>query len=365
MERKLASLQIIDSLSPIDGADRIERAKVLGWQVVVKKDEFKVGDLIIYCEIDSLLPEKPEFEFLRPRKFRIKSMKLKGVLSQGIVFSIDFLPEEFKRSILAQYLGGNKEIIGTDVTEKMEITKYEPPVSPQLMGKILGDFPTYIIPKTDEIRLQSIPNVLSEFADKEVYISTKMDGTSFTCYHILLLQTNTEEPHKFGVCSRNLELKEDETVYWDIARKLNLKQQLTDYFVAHNKNIAIQGEICGPGINKNPAGLKKLSLFVFNIYDIDQQKCFDFDDLIQTTKELQLETVPIDWIGKFDIQEFTVEKLIEMARGRYSGTDNHREGIVIRPVCGTSSEVVAGYGGDPRRGLSTKVVNNDYLLKAE
>jgi RNA ligase (TIGR02306 family) len=363
MERKLASLQIIDSLSPIDNADRIELAKVLGWQVVVKKDEFKVRDLIIYCEIDSLLPEKPEFEFLRPRKFRIKSMKLKGVLSQGIIFSIDFLPEDVKGSVLAQCLVGNKELIGTDVTEKMGITKYEPPISPQMMGKILGDFPTHIIPKTDEIRLQSIPDILSEFVNREIYISTKMDGTSFTCYH--LLQTNTEEPHKFGVCSRNLELKEDETVYWDIAHKLNLKQRLTDYFVSYNKNIAIQGEICGPGINKNHAGLKKLSLFIFNIYDIDQQKCFNFDDLNRTAAELQLETVPIDWIGKFDIKEFTVEKLIEMARGKYSGTNNNREGIVIRPVCGTSSEVVSSYGGDPRRGLSTKVINNDYLLKAE
>lgn len=92
MERKLASIQRISSLSPIDGAEKILKATVLGWELVVAKaDNFKVGDLVVYCEVDSVLPPKPEFEFLRERKFRIKTIKLKGQVSTGIIFPLTIL----------------------------------------------------------------------------------------------------------------------------------------------------------------------------------------------------------------------------------------------------------------------------------
>lgn len=114
--RKLASIQLIEWIKPIEGKDRIVLAGVLGWQVIVRKDEFQVGDRCVFCEIDSVLPEKPEFEFLRPKGFRIKTMKMAGVLSQGIVFPLSILPPKKK---------GEYEL-DEDVTEVIGVTQYEP-----------------------------------------------------------------------------------------------------------------------------------------------------------------------------------------------------------------------------------------------
>ncbi len=152
--RKLASIRRIDDIKPIENADRIEVAKVGGWNVIVKKGEFKIGQLCVYCEIDSLLPERPEFEFLRPKHhFRIKTQKMRGIISQGIVFPLEILPEHDRLIILEEFhMNGNEHIVGQDVTEKLGITKYEPPIAPQLMGMAKGNFPVDIVPKTDEER---------------------------------------------------------------------------------------------------------------------------------------------------------------------------------------------------------------------
>lgn len=144
--RKLASIQRIKALEPIEGADAIERATVLGWQLVVKKDEFRVGELCIYCEIDSILPEKPEFEFLKSRGMRIRTIRLRGQISQGICFPLSFLPAE---TLIEE---------DSDVTEILGVTKYEPPIPASLAGVMKGAFPSFI-PKTDETRVQVLQNM--------------------------------------------------------------------------------------------------------------------------------------------------------------------------------------------------------------
>ena len=111
--RNLAHIETIDWISPIEGKDRIVLAGILGWTVIVQKADFAVGDKVVFCEIDSVFPEKPEFEFLRKNNFRIKTMKMAGVLSQGICFPISMLPP------------GDYNI-GDNVTELMGITQYEP-----------------------------------------------------------------------------------------------------------------------------------------------------------------------------------------------------------------------------------------------
>ena len=126
--RKLVSIQEIKDIKPIENADKIEVVKVLGWNVVVKKDEFKIGDKIVYAEIDSLFPEKEEFEFLRDRHFRIRTIRLRGQVSQGICFPMDILPE------------GNYEI-GDDVTKILGVTKYEPPIPACLSGQAKRNIP--------------------------------------------------------------------------------------------------------------------------------------------------------------------------------------------------------------------------------
>jgi len=212
-ERKLAHIEIIESLSPIEGADKIEVAKVLGWECVVKKGEFKKEDIIIYVEVDSIMPEKPEFEFLRDRKFRVRTIRLKGQISQGLV-----LP-----------LGNLSGFIGDDVTEILGITKYLTPSEREeitqqerklaneknklkkfmmryswfrrlfLSRKQKEEFP-YWCTKSDETRLQNIPHVLEQFKDKEVYITEKLDYQSFTATGKLVPRFN----NWFGVKMFNL-----------------------------------------------------------------------------------------------------------------------------------------------------------------
>lgn len=328
MQRKLSSIQKILKVEPISGADSIEAAGVLGWQVVVKKGEFKPGDLCVYCEIDSVLPEKPEFEFLRERKFRIKTVRLRGQISQGICFPLTLLPQN------------NSLKEGDDLTELLNITKYEPPVPLDLGGSVKGRFPEYI-PKTDETRIQSEPGLLAEFAGKECYISMKIDGTSATFSNY-----NGE----IDVCSHNLSLNESETnVFWQVYRKLNLEKVLKTL-----GNFAIQGELAGPKIQKNRLNLKAHELFVFNIYDIDRKRFLDFISFSKICSEHGLRTVPV--ISTNVIFNFTIEQLLEMAKGVYEGTANQREGIVIRPMTESCSNILYGR-------LSVKVLNNEFLLK--
>lgn len=352
MKRKLASIQKIISVESIENADNIEKVKILGWQCVAKKNEFKQGQLCIYCEIDSLLPEKPEFEFLRNKKFRIKTIKLKGVISQGIVFPLEILSEHDRLIITEEYhINGNENIIGQDVTEKLGITKFEPPISPQLMGQAKGNFPTHIVPKTDEIRLQSAVSILDEINGKHFYMTEKEDVTSFTAYY---------KDGIYGFCSRNLEQKNEPTnlsVYAKISQQYKLEEKLKLYYDNNKVHIAIQGEITGDGIAKNPLNLPRNSLqfHIFNVYDIDNQKYSDYESMKLVIRELGLECVTVINTGLFN---YTLEELLELAKGKYKNTNNNREGIVIRPIREEYSETLKGR-------MSFKVINNDYLLKEE
>ncbi len=332
MERQLASIQKVYNIRPIEGADKIVVCNILGWNVVIRKDEFKDGDLVVYCEVDSILPQKPEFEFLKDRGYRIKTIKLKKQISQGICFPLSVLPN-----------GAYNE--GDDVTELLGVTKYEIPIPAQLQGKVKGYFPGFIR-KTDEIRIQSYPKLIDEMQGKPVYITTKIDGSSFTAY---------VKDGVFGVCSRNLELKEDDpdnfrNSFVSIAKKLNLKEKM----LSLNNSIAIQGELAGVGIAKNKLNLKELDVYFFNAWDITNQKYLDFNDFVYTINSLGLKTVPIEH-SDVEFNWKSVDELLELARGKYEGTNNHKEGIVIRPVVETYSDSLRGR-------MSFKVINNDFLL---
>lgn len=208
--RKLASIQKIEKLQPIESADSIELATVLGWNVVVKKGEFNVGDLVVYCEIDSVLPDKPEFSFLRDRGMRIKTIKLKGQISQGICFPLSIL-------------------LDADVTDILEIKKYEPLIPECVSGVMKSTFPSFI-PKTDETRVQVLKKTLEQYAGSLCYVAEKIDGSSAT-YFI--------KNGEFGVCSRNMELSESENSYWKIAEKFDIENKLRSLGL----DIAIQGDL--------------------------------------------------------------------------------------------------------------------------
>ncbi|MBI2968839.1 MAG: RNA ligase (ATP) [Bacteroidetes bacterium] len=328
--RKLASIQRIISAEPIEGADAIEKATILGWQVVIKKGEFKPGDLCLYCEIDSVLPEKPEFEFLKPRKMRIKTIKLRGQISQGICFPLSVLP------------AGTEANEGADVTEVMGITKFEIPIPAHLAGEVKGYFPGFI-PKTDETRVQVLQEMLDRNKGTICYISEKLDGSSVTYYM---------KDGQFGVCSRNLELKENaENTLWKLAREYDLENKLQ----ALNRNYALQGEVIGEGVQGNKYKIKGQAVLFFNAVDIPTHSYLGFEEFKKLmTETLSLKIVPIIRTDFELIND--IPKLVELSAGKSLLSDVQREGIVIRPLFEKQ---------DPIGRVSFKVVNPEFLLKYE
>ncbi len=335
MKRKLASVVTVGPVSPIADADRIEVARVAGWQCVVKKGEVSPGALAVYLEIDSVPPDTATFAWLwqpktattrvpRPDSFRIRTLRLRGTLSQGLLMP------------LAQ-LGLVDVKDGDDLTERLGITKYEPP-APSGMGDYRGPFPS-IVPKTDELRVQSFPAVLDELRGKPFVATVKMDGTSATFVKV---------DGELHVCGRNHSIAEGENLYWYVAKKYRLAEVLE----AH-PTLALQGEVVGPGIQKNPAALKDKDLFVFSAYDWQAGRHLSDAELRELCARHALQPVPLAFEGEaFDE---TIESLLLRAEGLYPNTSNQREGIVIRPKAEARSEVLGGR-------LSFKAISNRYLL---
>lgn len=335
--RKLASIQTIISLTPISGADKIETAKVLGWNVVVQKGLYKEGDKVIYCEIDSLCPDWPEFEFLRPRGMRIRTVRLKGQISQGICFPLSILsdPRVF--------------CVDDDVTDILGIVKYEPPIPANLGGTVKGSFPSFLC-KTDETRVQVLQPVLDKYKGTPCYVMEKLDGSSAT-YFI--------KDGEFGVCSRNLELKETEgNTFWKVARELDIENKLKSL----GYNCAIQGELIGEGIQDNKYKLKGQTVHFFSVFDIDKYEYAGYEKFINTMKDLGLNIVPIISKDAY-ILENDIEALVKTSIGKSAlNPDAWREGIVIRPLNETiDHEVSNGHLHHDR--ISFKAINPEFLLK--
>lgn len=338
MERKLASVQRITDIQPIENADAIERVSILGWACVARKGEFKVGDLCVYFEIDSLLPERDEFEFMRPRKFRVKTVKLRGCLSQGLALPISEL------NLNISYLQE-----GDDVTEQLGVQKYEPNqkkkgYNAKLSGQVRGTRPAFI-PKTDETRVQSCPKLIREMTGLECYQSVKLDGSSISVF----LYDRIPDP--FGVCSRNMLLEEDpENAFWKVVHKYDLQSRLERSGLG---NICLQGELMGPGVQGNKMDLSELDWWVFNVIDLDTGMYGGLEDIRRVCKVLGLKMVPVEDVFMFYL---TLEDLLERADGYYEGTNNLREGIVVRPVEARLAPCI-GYSL-----LSLKCVSNKFLL---
>jgi len=332
--RQLATIQRINKLTEIEGADKIEVASILGWKVVVLKGEFQEGSLVVYVEIDSILPDRPEFEFLKSKKFRIRTIKLRGQISQGIAFPLSILPE------------GTNISEGADVTEILGIEKYIYQIPAQLQGMIKGTFPSFL-QKTDEPRIQIIQDVLTRHKGTKCYISEKVDGSSIT-YFI----RNGE----FGVCSRNLELKESpENTIWKLAREMKIEEKLR----LKGKNIALQGEIIGNGIQKNPLRIETTKILFFNAFDIDKYSYLDFADFKSLIEELGLESVPIIDTN-FTLTD-NIDELVKLSIANSKINPKvYREGIVIRSLIEKMDMQMAQNQGNGR--LSFKCVNPEYLL---
>ena len=345
--RKLASIQRIWKIEPSDGADRIELAHVLGWQCVVNKGQFQEMDLAVYFEVDSFLPIATEFEFLRAssyRKtdimgegFRLRTMKFRGQISQGLLLPVSTFP----------VIPADTEL-GVDVTELLGIKKWEIEERITTGGTMIGTLP-YDIPHTDETRVQAEPGLINEFVGLEYYISTKMDGSS----HSVGIDENG-----FHVTGHNYEYKDDgNSPFYELVKSIGLQEKMKTFAADSNLSaFTIQGELCAPGIQKNRLKLTKPAWYVFTVRE--NGKRVGLNRMLEICEKLGLESVPIEEVGTDLPAKYpTVEALLERADGNYP-KGGKKEGIVIRPTEPVYCELICA-------ALSMKVVSNKYLLKNE
>lgn len=339
--RKLASIQVVNEIRPIENADTIECVVILGWTVVAKKGEFKVGDKCVFFEIDSILPNEEKYSFLDYKEeyngYRLKTVRLRGQLSQGLALPINIfdIPEDIE--------------VGTDLTEQLKIRKYEPPVPEETGAK--SSSRVWEIPKTDEERYQSNPELVNALKGKEYYASVKLDGTSTT----IILNFNEDDEPEVNVCGRNTcYIENANNKYWAVTMKYSMKEKILDYYNKTGKRLAFQGELIGPKIQGNKMGLTENDIYIFNVWIADGKQPFekcDLDTSIKITKELGFNFVPIELTGIFEYSTEDLQGLTDLPYNKYFSNakpSQNIEGLVFR-----SKDMK----------VSFKVVSNKFLLK--
>lgn len=344
-ERKLATIRKIAAIEPIEGADAIEVAVVDGWKVVVKKGEFQLNDLAVYLEIDSWVPtelapflskgkEPREFEGVKGE--RLRTVKLRGQLSQGLLLSIEVDSGQFTGDV--HVVKGEPVEEGMDVTELLGILKWERPMNAQLAGMARGNFPA-LVPKTDQERIQNLTRSFAEYQLDTWSITEKLDGSSCTFY--------LDDEGAFHVCSRNLDLKEDEAnSFWKVAHKFQIEDIMRRNFML---GMAIQGEMIGEGIQGNQYKTQ-LDFYVYDMYNTATGQYILPVQLKAACERLGLKHVPI-LAESMSFPYGTIQAILDTAEGPSELNGSNREGIVFK------SNTV--------HDRSFKSISNSWLLKNE
>lgn len=374
-KRALAWVGEINDIQPIPGYDRVEYAGVLGWHCIVsKEDNFKIGDKVVYFEIDSKVPEdNPAFEFLKKRDFKVKTIKMCGVYSQGLIMplhKVGVSPETPINTDLTETLGITYSIKEDNYrksdprkeVEKQYKTKHKKFFNSLLVKKLMKfkffrwlfllpmnkgkkdmkkAFPSEFVSKTDEERIQNMPWMLK---DKQPFIATeKIDGTSTTW----LMVRKGRNKFEFYVCSRNLRLfkpdqesyNTNDNIYWENAIKYDVENQFRKYLKKHKelKWVCIQGESYGEGWQGNPLKLKGHHFAAFNFKDSKNGRwgSVEAKDLLASWD------TPIPWVPILDtdfVLPDTVEELLNIATNKsVVNPELLREGIVFRSKDGQIS----------------------------
>jgi len=338
--RKLATIRKIDAINPIVGADAIEVATVGGWRVVVKKGEYQSGNLAVYCEIDSWIPHSLA-PFLskgqEPREYngvkgeRLRTVKLRGQVSQGLLLPLLVLSDAPEST-----WGNPADYLDDDVTEILGIQKWEAPVPAQLAGEVRGAFPSYI-PKTDQERCQNLTEEIDLWITENLSweMTEKLDGSSMTVFW---------DGDHVGVCSRNLELKEnDKNSMWQLTKQLNLDSKLPEI----GRFLALQGEIIGEGIQGNPYRLRGQEFYLYDIYDINKGEFLSSTERRTLAKALGVKHVPV--LAE-SAKLTTVDNLLRLAESTsVLNSKTEREGVVFK--CLTNTD------------LHFKAISNKFLIK--
>lgn len=322
---KLATIEKISEVIPHPNADRLAIFKLEGmaWRVI-SGEKFNVGDRVIYIKTDTVVPDQPEFEFLRKNKFRVNCIRLRGEYSNGLILPINI------------FEGLENCEVGEDIADRIGVTKYEKPVSYQ-SGDAAGSFPTHILPKTDEERIENHPELIEKFKGKEVYVSVKHDGSSVSVIN--------HPDEGFMVCSRNLQIKESkDSKYWQPVFKYNLRDKIPVGY-------GIQFELVGYGIQKNPEQLKGVDMSVFNVWRLEDRKLLDHQEFVDFCTNAGIPTVNQYYVGMFKWD--TVEDMIEEAKLATYPNGAAAEGLVWRLTKNEWDDTIQKY-------LSVKTINYNY-----
>lgn len=364
--RKLATIRRIDEINPIPNADAIEVATVGGWNVVVKKGQFALNEFALFLEIDSWVPQeiapflckgKEPREYMGVKGERLKTVRLRGQLSQGLLIplkevwtklvdtTVNMHPVDWDSfiSIVNDKWNAFEGFRDADYSEQLGVIKWEPQIPAQLAGLMKGNFPSFI-QKTDQERIQNltrqIQDILADNTDELFEVTEKLDGSSMTVYW---------RDKEFGVCSRNIDLKEsDDNAYWKMAKSLTLKEKM-DYY---GRNIAIQGELTGMGIQGNQYNLSDTEFRIFDIFDIDAGCKMTPLERADTLYELGLDDhiAPVLDTNVLSAFGTTVSEILQYAEGKSVLNGSEREGVVFKSM---------------QREFSFKVISNKWLLSNE
>ena len=363
--RKLATIRKVSEIAPIIGADKICHYRVDGWWIVDSVGRYQVNDLAVYIEIDAWCPHELA-PFLskgkEPREYngvkgeRLKTVKLRGAVSQGLLLPIQtgiggypFIKNSIGEHIVVQE--------GLDVTELLGVQKWEPPIPAQLRGKIAGNFPSWLR-KTDEDRIQNCFKDVSPRLNESWVIEEKVDGSSMTVGYrkgdFILDKEGQPIPEEFVVCSRNLSLKLDDehNTFVRIAKESSIQ----DAMKAYGRNLGISGELIGEGVQGNKYDIKGHRWLVFNIFDVDTGKYVSVKERQLIIRDLvalgaTIEQVPvITAVGTKLLDGLSVDDFLEMAEGKsVLNPKTEREGLVFKNQT------------DPD--ISFKAISNRWLLK--
>ena len=345
--RKLMTVRTIDNILPIKDADMIEQLVIDGWNVVAQKGIHSVGDIIVYFEIDSFLPiEDVRFEtfmkfgvntFEGKQGHRVKTKRLRGVYSQGIVIPLKEFPEIVE------------PLPDTDYAELFGVVKYEKQEVTGFSGDAKGTFP-WFLQKSDQDRIQNVYGRLSnsDLADKEFVGTLKMDGSSITVFAVDKSKYVPDSEDVVGVdiaigyCSRNQQLKmpyTSEDGWFEKTGKFYQGASNSDLFVKvaelcsiTGKSLAIQGELVGQGIQGNFEKFEKYQVFAYNIFDVDAGKFVDYKTFLEYAAMVDLQIVPEAYPAQTILGKGVAE-IVAMADGK-GLLANYREGIVWKQVDG-------------------------------
>ena len=349
---KLATIEKIHSIQPHPNTDvtKLEIGLIKGWPVVIPKGQYQNNDLVVFIQIDSIVPfTNPYFSFMERQKFRIWNARFKGAPSQGLVCPLSILPLG-KSAFTDDGKGNAIEVqmqweLGDDVTDILGVTKYEKGLDSSICGDAKGEFPRQYVSITDEDNLLNYPEIFDEIKGVKCYLTVKADGSSMTTIY-------DKELNEVKVCSRRLEQKEG-TGFWNIANKYDLPNKLK----LLGKAIAIQGEACGGKIQGNPMGLTEQAMFVFNVKQHDTGMWYGYEDIKKTCDELGLQMVTLVMEPFIFDDTWNIARLQEIANNViYMGADGKprkAEGIVLRTY-------VPQFSPSLGKSFSVKILNQEY-----